>query len=326
MSTIRSWYNESKEDLLKYDNHIEKFIKYVEMIGKSNTPIVINKDDVVDSIGFYNDRGKINTIKSMVNHIEAIKALYKQLVKKKYAEDIFSSIYDYKGWKDFISEKYKINESEEREWFSNDIIIDILTYFEKCKEKNDYKSMPKGREKDRYIKNVLLEIFIKLMLIGPAKRNVIFNLTIDDFICDYRQVKINGIKLAITNSLRRDIKFAFDITKGEIKKDGYMLNFFEQLYGKKLNPEKFNEWFCYVLRQIEFDLPPEKKTYSLEVIANTTIFNMVKNLANPLVIAKISGISLARLEDKFYQIEKDIKSIDLKTNIEISKIPYYQYI
>lgn len=49
----------------------------------------------MDCIGSYNKKQKINTISSMENHLEAVKAFYKYLVSKNYATDIFSTIHSY---------------------------------------------------------------------------------------------------------------------------------------------------------------------------------------------------------------------------------------
>lgn len=327
MSILNNWYEKFMEEDKKYNNHVSKFINYIETIGKGDTPIVISKDDVVESIGFYHERGKINKYSSMGNYIEGVKAFYKFLVKNKYAQDIFSSIYDYQGWKEHIATKYKLNEIEEREYFNDDTIMEILRYLDDYFDNTDYNNLSAVRRKERYIKNLALRVFIKIMLIAPAKRNVIFNLNIDTFKDDFRWVVVNEVSIAITNSLRRDIKHALRIANlingKDCKEDD---NIFIYIIGKRFNAEKFNELFCHVLKQIEFDIPVDKDTYSVEVIGNTTVYNMVKNLVNPAIISKVSGISLSRLEKKYYSTNNVDNLIDSKINMELSKISYYQYI
>lgn len=327
MSILSNWYKEFIKEDSKYSNHILKFIKYIEVKGKGDTPIVISKDDVDGSIGFYHEKGKINKYSSMENHIEGVKSFYKFLVRKKYAQDIFSSIYDYQGWKEHISTKYKLNETEEREYFNEDIIVEILSYLDDYFDNTDYNNLSGVRKKERYIKNLATRIFIKIMLIAPAKRNVIFNLNIDSFKEDFRCVAVNEVNIAITNSLRRDIKHALKMSK-LIHNKNYKNHdsLFMYIIGKTFKAEKFNEWFCYVLKQIGFDIPKDKDTYSVEVIGNTTVYNMVKNLTNPAIISKVSDISLSRLEKKYYNTNNVDNLIDKKINMELSKISYYQYI
>ncbi|APH16453.1 hypothetical protein NPD5_4133 [Clostridium sporogenes] len=315
-----------KEDS-KYNNHISKFINYIEVKDKDDTPIVISKNDVDESIGFYHEKGKINTYSSMENYIEGVKSFSKFLVKKKYAKDIFSLVYGYQGWKEHISTKYGLNDTEEREYFNKDIIVEILSYLDDYFDNTDYNKLSGIRKKERYIKNLATRIFIKIMLIAPAKRNVIFNLNIDSFIENFRWIVVNGVSIAITNSLRRDIKHALKMSNLIHNKDYKDVdNLFMYIVARTFEAEKFNQWFCHVLKQIEFDIPKYKDTYSVEVIGNTTVYNMVKNLANPAIISKISGISLSRLEEKYYNANPVDSLIDSKINIELSKISYYQYI
>lgn len=327
MSILNNWYDQAIKEDSKYDNHISKFINYINMIGKGDTVITISKDDVEGSINFYNERGKINTISSMENHIEAIKSFYKYLVKNKYAEDIFSSIYDYQGWKNYIATKYKLDEVEEKEYLSEDTIIEILNYLDSYFDSIDYNNLKKIREKERYIKNLAVRIFIKIMLIAPAKRNVIFNLNIDSFKEDFRLVNVNGVNVANTNSLRRDIKHALkmaNLIHNKCYKDNDKL--FMYIIGEPCKAEESNAWFCHVLKQIGYDIPAKKDSYSVEVIGNTTVYNMVRNLTNPVIISKVSGISLSRLEEKYYNAGSADMVVDSKINVELSKISYYKYI
>lgn len=327
MSYLSDWYEKFMKEDSKYNNHISKFINYIEKIGKGDTPIAIDKDDVADCIGHYNDKGEINTYSSMENHIEGVKAFYKYLVRQKYAEDIFGTIYNYQGWKEHIASKYNLNEIEEREYLDEEIIMRILSYMEDYFEVTDYSNLSKSREKERYLKNLATRIFIKIMLIAPAKRNVIFNLKIDSFKEDFRGVIVNEGKIAITNSLRRDIKHALKmsnlINDISYNKDD---NIYMYIIGKTCKAEDFNRWFCHVLKQIGFDIPDKQETYSIEVIGNTTVYNMVKNLTNPAIISKVSGISLSRLEEKYYNNNNVDNLIDSKINMELSKISYYKYI
>ncbi|KEI18543.1 hypothetical protein [Clostridium haemolyticum] len=327
MSTLRKCYKEFINEDSKYNNHVSKFINYIEGKGKGDTLIVITKKDVDESIGFYHEKGKINTYSSMENYIEGVKAFYKFLVKKNYAKDIFSSIYHYQGWKNHILNKYRLKETEEREYFNKDIIIEVLSYLDNYFKNTDYYNLNRTEKRDRYTKNLATRIFIKVMLILPQKRNIIFNLNMHNFEEDFKYIVINEIRINVTNNLRKDIKQALNISKLIYTKD-YKDNdnVFMYIIGEKFKAEMFNQWFCYILKQIGFDIPKNKHSYSVEVIRNTTIYNMVKNSSNPLLISKISGISLSTLENKYYKTNNNDSLLNSQINMELSKVNYYKYI
>lgn len=327
MSYLSDWSKEYLLETPKYSNHVKKFIKYIDSIKKGDSPINITKQDVIDSVEYYNSTYEINTITSMENHIEGIKAFYKYLLKLNRSEDIFADIYDYSGWKKFIANKYNLKEVVERDYLSNEIIIKVLVYLDEYFKKTNYSSLNSTRSKERYVKNLGLRIFIKLMLIAPAKRNKIFGLTFKQFSNDFRQVVVNNVVIKLTNSLHNDIKFAIEfsenITSIKYREDS---NIFQYIISNKCRAENFNSYFKYVLVEIGFDIPPKQKTYSVEVIGNTGIINMVKNGTNPVIITKISGISLARLEQKYYKDKTIDKYVNSNINQELSKMEYYNYI
>jgi len=43
VSILKNWYEKFIKEDSKYNNHISKFINYIEIIGKGDTPIVISK-------------------------------------------------------------------------------------------------------------------------------------------------------------------------------------------------------------------------------------------------------------------------------------------
>lgn len=324
---MRRWVNEYVQEGNTYKNHVTKFIEYIESIGKGNKPVAINKEDVIGSIGFQNEFGKINSYSSMENHLESVKSFYKFLVRKDYAEDIFSSIHSYQEYKDYIADKYNLREVKEREYLNNKTIIEILEYLDTYFEKTDYSTFEGINEKKRYLKNIITRLFIKLTLIAPAKRGVICDIKIHDFIDDFRFVNVNDVKIRITNSLRKDIYHALNFV---IKYEKLMAVEEDKIFEYILNgfqPENLNSWFCSVLKEIEFDMPEKKDTYSVEVIMNTAVVNMVRNMVNPALIAKINGTKISSIEKKFYN-DRNINKEDFNKfiNYEICKASYYNYI
>lgn len=147
-------------------------------------------------------------------------------------------------------------------------------------------------------------------------------------------VTINKVKVKIPNALNRDIVHAVELIKKlEKRKFDESENLFYYIFGESFKVEKLNQWFYSFLKEYEImDIPKRKKTYSIEVIMNTAIYNMVVHAANPAFIAKINGTKISSIEKKFYEDEK--VKIEYKTNIDDlinheiskSKSDYYNYI
>jgi len=327
-SILENWAEEYLSDDEKYRNHINKFVKFINRMGKGNRPININEEDVILCIGYYNDLGQINSISSMENHIESVKAFYRFLVKKGYTHDIFSSVYSYQEFKDKIIEKYDLKETKEREYFSEQLIKEILQQIDNYLQYTNFNHLQGINEKKQFLSNIILRLFIKLSLIAPVKRSVMCNLKISDFIEDFRCVVINNVKIRIPNALRRDILNALSFTADEGQRNyNESSKLFEFIYGDRFRDEKLNEWFCSFLKNIGFDIPKEKYTYSVEVLMKSAIYCLVKNACNPALIAKISGLSISRIEKMFYSNpEITINNLDFLINSEISKSSYYNYI
>lgn len=331
-SIMENWKDEYLQGDDTYKNHVVKFIDYIIIAGKQNRPASITKEDAIDSIGHYNKLGKINTVSSMENHLEAVKAFYKHLVGKEYTQDIFNNISSFQEFKDSIIEKFGLKETIEREFLPNEVIKEILDGLDSYFKNTDLTTIRGINERKFYDSNILLRIFFKLTLIAPAKKSVVCSVKKSDFSEDYRTLIINNVKVSIPNGLHRDIIHAVElIEKLEKRKFGEGEKLFDYVFGEKLKVEKLNQWFCSFLKEYEImDIPKEKNSYSIEVIMNTAIYNMVVHAANPAFIAKINGTKISSIEKKFYEDEKvkiEYKtSIDDLINYEISKSDYYNYI
>ena len=313
----------------RYRNHVVKYINYITSISKADKPTNITIEDVVGSIGYYNHLGKINTEKSMENHLESVKAFYKYLVGKSYTLDVFSSISDYQEFKARIIEQFNLKEVKERESFEDGIIREILERLDYYFETNLLKDLKSINVTKRFFHYLVLRIFIKLTLVAPAKKGVICNLKKCDFDSDFRSLSVNGVNIVIPNSLRRDLRNSIEYVK-EFKSRGlsdedYLFKFLDE---DNFQNTDLNAWFCNFLKEYDIiDIPEEKSTYSVEAIMNTAIYNMVRNSVNPALIARINGTSISNLEKKYYKSELgQIDDIDKLINYAISKNDYYSYI
>ncbi|WP_271810567.1 hypothetical protein [Clostridium beijerinckii] len=329
---VEKWKNEYMSKDRKYENHVSKFLDYLKLNNKHNRPLSISIDDVIESIGYYNSMQKINTINSMENHLEAIKAFYKYLVSKEYTNDIFSVIHSYPEFKNEIIKKYKLDEVREREVFNIKILKEILDCLEKYFQNNQYNKSSGINSKKGYVKNLVLNLFIKLALIYPTKRNVICDLSINDFEDNFRILKANGLTILVPTNLRKDIINSIDFIKNlsgrEITSKDKILNFISIETYKNFRGEDINTWLCDFLKKYEIiDIAAKKDTYSAEVIMNTVIWCMVENMAHPAIISKVSGLSLSTLDKKFYS-NKDIKltNEDQIVNSELIKVGLINYV
>lgn len=314
---VKQFFEEISERDFMYRNHISKFIDYIKLAGKENSIMDINENDLRKSIGYQNSLGNIKTETSMTNHLEAIKSFYTFVNKKRIYNNIFSTIADYTEFKSSIVKEYNLSEKVDRLALPNEVGIQLLKYFEDDIFNNDNSYM-------------IIKLFVKLTLIAPAKRQVLASLKFGDFDSDFRWVIVNGLNIKINNSLRRDILNAIE----KECKNGYKEEdlFFETLYDRVYSHNIFNTPMYKVLRDIDYieETESRKQSYSVEPIMNMAILNMIENNVNPLLIAKINGVTLGTIEEKIEKLCKGgvhkVITDDSLINDAISNLEYYQYI
>ncbi|MBW7475678.1 hypothetical protein K0T92_13070 [Paenibacillus oenotherae] len=144
---LEQWKEEYLSNNETYSNHVTKFVRYITSIGKGNQPIGIGKDDVVECIGYYNQQGKIKTISTMESHLESIKAFYKYLVGRKYADDIFNNIASFQDFKDKITNRYNLTNPKNREYWEESELVDILEAIDGYFERTNLSEVTKVNER-----------------------------------------------------------------------------------------------------------------------------------------------------------------------------------
>lgn len=325
---LKKWKDEYLESDSTYTNHVTKFVDYLSVIGKSNQPNNIAKEDIENSVKYYNEFGSIRTRTSMENHLEAIKAFYKYLVSKHYTDDIFNNTSSYQEFKDIIAEKCNLLEAQERGPWKEDELIEIVKHLDAYFEQSQIQEKWRTNKKHRYFKMLLLRIFIKLTLIAPAKKSVICSLKRSDFSDDYRSVHINSVAIRIPNALRRDLIFSINLINecfNCVFNDEDLL--FDHLHRGRFNVENLNGIFYTFLKHSEIiDVDPKADTYQVEVIMNSALFSLFRNGTNLALISKISGVKLSSLERKLNSIGIQVENADELINNEISRTKYYNYI
>ncbi|OMD48475.1 hypothetical protein BSK61_24465 [Paenibacillus odorifer] len=326
---MESWKNEFLEVDDTYINHVSKFVDYLNVIGKANQPNNITIEDVINCVGHYNSMSKINTRTSMVNHLEGIKSFFKFLVSKHYTNDIFNNMVSYQDFKDNLSLKFNLVPVRERGVWSEVELVQIIESLDNYFERNDLSILTKTNDIKKFYKFLVLRIFIKLTLIAPAKKSVIYSIKINDFSSDYRSVIINSVNIKIPNGLKRDLQFSIKCVKKNLNKTfDTSTGLLAFLYPNLFPVERLNEYFCLFLKAHPeiVDVAPDTDTFELEGIMNSALLGLVRNNVNPALISKISGVKISSLEKKFYTNGFHINNADELINDEISRNSYYHYI
>ncbi|AKG36436.1 hypothetical protein [Paenibacillus durus] len=308
-----------------YSNHVNKFVAYIDEIGKSDQPENITRDDLIGSIEKYHFLGSIRTRSSMHNHLEAVKDFYKFMVSKHYTNDLFNNLASYKEFKNMIAHKFDLPALQSRGFREEEDIIKLLEHLDTYFDVISYDNNLRVNEKKRYIKFLILRIFIKLTLIAPAKKAIICSLKREDFDDDFRSVMINATKIRIPNGLRRDIISSVNtisaIKLAEFKNENLLFDF---LYLKKFKVELLNDFFkTFLMRTEAIDI--DLSSFQLEVIMNSALNSLIKNGANLALVSQISGVKISSLEKKFLTNKTYNMDTEL-INSEISRSLYYNYI
>lgn len=212
---------------------------------------------------------------------------------------------DYEEYKKYLINKYELAEKVSREIFSVETMKDLLAKLDGELEK-DYFKIRGNQDRKRHIYYMALTLFIKITLIVPAKRQVIGNITLNNFDRDLRKININGVEVSVPNSLRKNITSSIKLRKKisniKIEKNE---NIFKYIIQGRFTEEKLNQWFCTFIKShdvIGIQKPSDEcTTYAIEPIMKTAISNLVKGMANLAYISKISGIKISRLEETYYE-------------------------
>lgn len=192
-----------------YRNHINKFIEYLSRpeVNLADSPKKIDKNTIEECIGYYHEKGEINTRATMESHLESLKKFYKYLNETGKDDDIFAEVSNYGEFKNDIVTRFGLSESNERGYYSSGEIKELLLVLDNAidSHREDNAGI---RGEERYLQRVILRLFIKITLIAPAKRSVIINLKKSDIKEGYKRICINNANINIPNGLTRDIKHA----------------------------------------------------------------------------------------------------------------------
>lgn len=315
MSYIRMYrerFIKSAELEYLYIQHTLKFVEYIESIGMGDKAVEIKSEHLKSSVQYYHEKGTIQTISTMNNHLNAIKKFFTFLYKEGMANNIFNQIPDYDLFKQDIVDEFNLKPVSERGYFEPDQIKELLDYF--------------NSKPVKYSNTTMIGFFFKITLLVPAKRKVISSLKVGDFSEEFDTVNVNGFEIKLPRALSMDIKTELAKIGRDIQKDDL---FFELFCGCKYSENVFNTPFYYALKEIGYDVPKDKETYPVECIRNTAIVDLAISGVNPYLISRLSGLSLGGLDNLLTKFEVDIDEkgdINRVLNQEISKFQFYQNI
>lgn len=296
-----------------YINHSLKFVEYIEQIEMGDKIAAIKPEHLKDSIKYYHEKGAIQTVSTMNNHLNAIKRFFVFLFKAGIIkENIFNQIPDYEAFKREIVEECKLKPISKRGYLDNDQIEELLDYFNSKPQK--YRNM------------TMMGFFFKITLLAPTKRKIIARLKVSDFSEDFDVVTVNGINIRLPRALSLDIKNEISQIDRIIKKENF---FFELFCGCKYSENVFNTPFYYALKEIGYEVPKEKDTFPVECIRNTAIVNLAISGASLYLISQLSGLSLSGLDNLLTKYKVDIAERTVTSSLinqEISKFKFYQKI
>lgn len=332
---LETWANEYFKENSKYKKQVSSFVEYLKApnVNRIEQLASISGDDVEEFVGYSK---QIKFIDTMASYLEGIKSFDDFLFSKKYRNQYIIPRGDaYGEWKSKIALKFGLKERVEREYLSNPDIKNILDTIDDYFWHTKYDELS-SESRDRFIYWLCLRVYIKICLLAPAKKSVLFSLAFNDFSTNFRTVSVNGIKIKIPNGLRTNILQSLEIIKGITRKhwrdNDYFFEYFTfAVKGKKENIQTtLNAKFCKFLKDYKLlDIEDAKTSFPLEVLSNSTIYNMIEHGTNPYYISQITGTSIGRLESKFYSKLKDITyevNAEREINISIARCDYYQYI
>jgi len=313
MADLIKWQKEFVNDTsleYMYVNHSQKFVEYIEFTGYADKSAQISGEQLKRSVKYYSEIGAIQTINSMNNHLNAIKKFFVYLKKQgKIKENFFDNIEDYDGLRQSIIAENDLKPANERGYFENEWIEQLLAYF--------------NSKPQKYSNMTMMGFYFRINLLVPVKRKVLANLKVGDFSDNFDRIFINGFDIKLPRALTNDILDEMRMLNREIKKDSL---FFELFCGCKYSENIFNTPFYYALKEIGYEVDKGKDTFSVECIRNTSIVNLIKNGVSLYWIAELSGLSLSGIDNllkKFALDRYEKKAANELINKELCKFDFY---
>ncbi|WP_312731397.1 hypothetical protein [Enterococcus sp.] len=318
-----------------YKKQVISFIKFLKtpQSNRIGQAALLTETDIDEFIGC---SPQINSIDTMASYLEGLKSFDDFLLSKGYnIKYIIPRGEQYANFKKRLAEKYSFKERVERDYLPSKDIQRILNSLDEYFMKTQYVALNK-EGKERFIYWLCLRVYIKLSLLAPAKKSKLLELSFNNFGLQFRTVTINDMVIKIPNGLRYNILQSLDIIakeSGVAWKSGDC--FFEYFttavkLKKELIGTALNAKFCKYLKDYKLlDIDNEKTSFSLEVLSNSTIYQMIRNGTNPYYISQITGISIGQLASKYYSKLEEISSkqtAESEINKSITICDYYQYL
>lgn len=318
------------ENTKKYKSEIKLFQKYLEDSKISDKVFVLTTEHIDNYFIYCMDNKKINARNTLNTHISALKSIFEYLIDNNQR---FSDQFGHVSTQEFrIKISNKLREAKSKELIPLETLKKILTTVDKYIEELDLTIDISKVQENRILKIYFVRLFIKMSLILPIKLSEMLDVDFRMFDDDFRKFTYNEFTINITNSLRSDILSTIDFieTKYEINhtETDKLFRFIANPFEKNVNTIYVSEWFYTTFNTVGLDELIDKtksRTYSVEKIKKSAIWNMLNNGANIIHLSDYTGLSIEMLlADGIFSYNKDNASSEL--NSTLSKVVYYNYI
>lgn len=304
------FFTSSKTLAYSTENHVRKFVAYIEGLGgtKADSLKSIVREDVEECVGYYHRRGSICSVNSLDNHLNALKSFYTFLDKNYKGDNIFHLIKDWNVFRQTMIDRYNLIEARPKDYLLNEDICNLLEYF--------------NSQPDEY---PALAIFCKLMLVAPAKRTVLANLSRENFSFDYREMRVNGVDIELPIALSRSITHEMRRSKPLETTS----SIFAQIVGsEKFKGETFNNQLYYALQKSGYAVPEGKHSFAVEAIRISAILNLFSQNVNLYAISKVAGITVQGVWNLVEKYAGDIAKAKISQQIQdgVCQCSYYEFL
>lgn len=305
-----AFFASSKPLAFTTENHVRKFVAYIEELGgtKADRLKSITEEDIKGCVGYCHSRESICSVNSLDNHLNALKSFYTFLNKDDRCGNLFHTVKDWGDFRQGLIDQYNLIEARPKDYLLNEDIINLLDYF--------------NSHPDEY---PALAIFCKLMLVAPAKRTVIANLSRRDFSSDYRVMNMNGVYIELPVTLSKSITHIMRQSKPLETTS----SIFAQMVGReKFKGETFNNQLYYALQKSGYAVPKDKNSFAVETIRISAILNLASQNVNLYAISKVAGITIQRVWNLVEKYAEDTAKAKISQQIQdgVRYCSYYEFL
>lgn len=322
-----------------YENEIKIFLGYLRLKSLEDKVFKLTTTNIDDYFEFTIKEDKIGSISTSVAHINALKTLINKFDKRGYNNH---TLLGYLESNEFINQiKSKLSLNSEKEIISVQLIQATIFKIDTYIKENHHKDKLTCHKKTRLLKMMISSLYIKLSLIIPIKLSEMLQLNLGDIKkSDFRKIIYNGVKIKITNSLRKQILETVEYFEKEFSQkynqEDMIFNFLISKYSKNVTTTDISNALESCYRELNIiELLERKKVgvkymsvFTPESYKKSAITYMLRNGVNIVYLKKLTGLDISTLIGNFNLEENiiidDVVSVDI--NKALITTDYYTYL